>query len=182
MVLRVLRGRQSPGPLGERVVYHVIIHFSRKFYIFLRNYLLLVETFLLRVMIPVEELRKDPDWSKWVGVQEVSVMDSGNGVLLSSTSFQHLVAYLDGIWSIVVGFVIILSVVTTTANSFIVYPIVSESVPIPVFFYSHSGIERWTRILCACLLASFPCGGGCSRKLDYVLFDHRNRFRRDTSK
>lgn len=90
-------------------------------------------------MIPAEELRKDPDWSKWVGVQEVSVMDSGNGVLLSSTS---LVAYLDGIWSISVGFVIILSVVTTMTNSFIVYPIVSESVPIPIFFLFTSRNRR----------------------------------------
>jgi len=30
-------------------------------------------------VVPVEELRKDPDWSKWVGVQEVSVTDSGIG-------------------------------------------------------------------------------------------------------
>jgi hypothetical protein len=26
-----------------------------------------------RIVVPVEKLRKDPDWSKWVGVQEVSV-------------------------------------------------------------------------------------------------------------
>jgi hypothetical protein len=35
----------------------------------------MVETFFPRVIIPVEKMRGDPDWGKWVGMQEVSVLD-----------------------------------------------------------------------------------------------------------
>ena len=37
---------------------------------------------MFRIVVPVEKLKLDPDWAKWVGVQEVSLM-SGNNLLKS---------------------------------------------------------------------------------------------------